>query len=129
MVYTKSPFSRDILLPMNYRRGFQRLYLVLSVAWMVVACLAYRWSNQPRSDAGDRFTRNAASQSLSGGGGDEFDQYLVKTAPPPNSEAPNGIRRYAKGVSIAFIPPLFGYLILFQVVPWIWRGFKPCAPA
>jgi hypothetical protein len=29
-------YSRDIIAPMNYRRGLQRVYLVCSVLWVVV---------------------------------------------------------------------------------------------
>jgi hypothetical protein len=58
---------------------------------------------------------------------DEFDQYKVKAAPSKNPVTPTATIRYAKGISIALMPPAFVYLMLFQVVPWIWRGFKPAA--
>jgi hypothetical protein len=138
---------------MNYRRGFQRLYAVLTVAWAAVVCFAYQWTAQPRADGGDWFTQKAPPKSAFGAGEfppgmrpdvsvkpppgytldtppaqpDEFDQYKVRNAPPKNPATPTTTTRYAKGISIALIPPASGYLILFQIVPWIWRGFKPGA--
>jgi hypothetical protein len=154
---------------MNYRRGFQRLYVVLTVAWVAIACFANQWKAQPRADEGAWFTRNALPKSTFGDDSavklppgaklmepppgytpdkpttappDEFDQYKVKpnasqshgtaslsdivSAESPNSNPqPTAALRYAKGISIALVPPAFGYLMLFQVVPWVWRGFRP----
>jgi hypothetical protein len=171
---------------MNYRRGFQRLYAVLTVAWAAVVCFAYQWTAQPKADGGDRFTQNAPPKSALGDFSAERMEFppgmkpltqpksalgdvLVESPPGtllcdidatidgkrvrvradiPVGSTPAQIRdalraymkadpgwdkagwgnatmRYVKEISIAVLPPAFGYLMLFQVVPWIWQGFKP----
>jgi hypothetical protein len=95
---------------MNYRRGFQRLYVVLAVLWIVIACFAYRWTPLEA----DWFTRNAPKSE-----GDPYAKYGGAVTLSEDSRM-----RYAKGISIAIVPPTFGYLVLFQVVPWVWRGFR-----
>jgi hypothetical protein len=147
---------------MNYRRGSQRLYAVLTVVWVAIACVAYQWKAWPRVDSGGRPTRNAPAKSTFGDLPAEpplgmlrcdvdatVDGKRVKVrADIPAGSSPSQIQdavrayikanpewdkagwgnatmRYVKGVSIALIPPVFGYLILFQVVPWVWRGFGP----
>ena len=87
---------------MNYRRGFRRLYLVLTVAWIVWVF----WFTHPE------------------------DWRLFW--PFPSTGIPSGTPRWEIIVaewSPALLPPLFGFIllypVLFYVVPWISRGFRP----
>jgi hypothetical protein len=85
---------------MNYRRGFQRLYAVLAVAWAAVVCFAYQWTAQPNADAGDWFAQNAPPKSALGDVSAERMKLpagakLVAPEPPPGYtlDKPPGMRQ------------------------------------
>jgi hypothetical protein len=75
---------RDILAPMNYRRGFQRAYAVLVGLWLALLLTT-------------------------------FSQKQMWT----------GAYEDTRLVGILVIPPAVGYFILFALIPWIYRGFRP----
>jgi hypothetical protein len=86
---------------MNYRRGLQRGYAVIAICW--IACIAI----------------------------------LAATARTPlwafiqESDWPNlqpgqvQLLRLAWLGGLLVLPPAFGYVVIFVVMPWIFRGFKP----
>jgi hypothetical protein len=139
---------------MNYRRGFQRLYVVLAVVWIAGApfsVLYGRWepwlifqrtelyASEVRianvdhsSPTGWSFANESPRQNSSS----------VIPAPPlplgvklarlrvvdwPATERMRAHQRWIWAGSLLALPPLFGYLILFFVIPWVYRGFKPGA--
>jgi len=138
---------RDILLPMNYRRGFRRLYIVLSLAWIVGVVLVMPWPS--RHGIYDLDSAHKAGYSDT-----NIVQYL-RSARGLDTEQSQALeellRRRARGelspkedtrlkalikqpsqatrlliiASWTFVPPIAAYLILFYVVPWICRGFRP----
>ena len=121
---------------MNIRRGFQRVYGLLTVAWIALVIfmvLSNRWICEPwwrvLPISYDTFYNNLTEQA----------------GLPPNAkveEMPSVfINRYfqimgdindhlraKKAIWIAALSlplPIFGYLLLFGALPWIYRGFKP----
>lgn len=86
---------------MNYRRGLQRVYAVLTAAWVVAVLLAviYKgWQPQALFNGGWEF----ADISLT----EEFRMGWISIA------------------AISSGPPILGYLLFFHVLPWIFRGFR-----
>jgi hypothetical protein len=138
---------------MNYRRGFQRVYVSCSVLW-TVGVLALSIRDRPRTIDYDAL----AAQY---GGTAANDPHLLTDAeiseldnrpkpktpfvPPPLSsyqgDAPrdNGPLRIVKSEPLpgavrsywiarsetTVLPPLAIYLFFFCLIPWIYRGFKP----
>ena len=114
---------------MNYRQGFLRIYLVLSVCW--IAAWLYVGVNKSR----DLRLSEAKRQELDGSvktmmDEDETDddiQVVVDEFRQKYGERswPTTLRRVATSdsMAIAFLPPLAGYAIAFVVLPWIGRGF------
>jgi hypothetical protein len=106
-----------MLTPMNYRHGFQRLYAVLTVAWVAVVLTA-SIQDRPRAHKPDIWDQ-AAALSLTPDGYKEWEienEILL----------PGVLLHYwAVRSSVAVLPPALFYLFLFHVVPWVYRGFKP----
>lgn len=106
-----------MLTPMNYRRGFQRVYAVLTVVWaaaMLFAVLSDVW--QPWY-----------SPILNGGWSSTEDQLrIVRSEPLPGQtlDSAQQVRRWLWAAGLSTLPPLLGYLILFYLVPWVYRGFR-----
>jgi hypothetical protein len=100
---------------MNYRRGLQRVYAALTIAWIVATLLIAVRDRPTHTDwievppKGDVFDQVAA-------------EYKRDHQPPTREE----LVRYC-GIQGVFVfgPPVAGYLLFFGVVPWIYRGFKP----
>jgi hypothetical protein len=125
---------------MNYRRGLHRLYLVLAASWFLLVLfmvatdhwfwtpwrvLPVTWeqlakkhgltvSDVPAPPPGFEVSRpDALDDMLSG---------MPKAAPSP--------LRILRDVAALSVPlPALGYLLFFWVWPWIYRGFRPTAPA
>jgi len=113
---------------MNHRRGFKRVYVVLTVAWVAAVSLT-----QPR----DRLKFWQATPIPT------FEEFQKTFPMPPdvkfgansavawNSDwkvlEPQPASRTQKVlwlVQILVIPPVLGYLIAFFLIPWIYRGFR-----
>lgn len=103
---------------MNYRRGLQRLYAVLAITW-VAAILLFATRDRPTHTD---WIEVPDSQLK----GDVFDQvaaeYKRDHTPPEPEEL---VRYWSVQGTIAVGPPAVGYLLLFVVLPWIYRGFNP----
>ncbi|MGB6942958.1 MAG: hypothetical protein WBE37_11215 [Bryobacteraceae bacterium] len=119
---------RDILTPMNYRRGLRRVYLVLAAAWIAGVTLALfsgRW--QPwRSELPVWVTQNATLQRPTP---DSDSPFKVTPEAFLHEEAMKEIRHrtwiWTAGLSI--VPPALLYALVFGIAPWVYRGFSPGA--
>ena len=126
------------VLNLNYRRGLQRLYIVVSVSWMaVILVLAVR--DRPIPDFWDAVAAAAPIEpapavqipkSFSPGQPtkstrDIFDVVAGTPTTVPKSEGDHTIRNYwiSRGALMA-LPPLVCYLVFFVTVPWVAKGFK-----
>jgi hypothetical protein len=156
---------------MNYRTGFQRLYVAFTVAYIAVISFALPpdrlrfWSVPVRDSVDIDAPNNAASQfdpdafmagrklaeQASQGPNPEtpaaptprvtvFGDPVIDPPPPPpgvrfvadpTPETPTVQvpveSRASKLLSLSgilFLPPAFGYALLFFVIPWIYRGFR-----
>jgi hypothetical protein len=112
----------DILLPMNPWRDLQRLYIVLTVAW-IAAILAvvpsFRikfWSIQvPKGVLSAQMydpVRNALNSF----------QFYILFHVLPNPSLNSRLQKFAWLASSLILLPAAGYAILFCFVPWIYRG-------
>lgn len=108
----------------NYRRGLRRVYLVLAVAWIagVTATLSSGHWQPWRSTLPAWVTQNETLQPSSSDPG-------VTITPETflHDEAMKEIRHrtWIWDTSLSIGPPLLLYALLFGIVPWIYRGFKP----
>ncbi len=114
---------------MNYRQGFLRIYLVLSVCWFAA------WIYAGVRKSPDLRLNEAKRQELDGivrtmMDEDETDddiQVVVDDFRAKYGERswPITLRRVSTSHSmlIAFLPPLAGYAVACMVLPWIGRGF------
>lgn len=153
---------------MNYRRGLQRVYLVLTVAWFLLVLLmvvSNRWVWEPwqitPSYAPDWFTQNAPHAvdytALAKEAGAISSQPANALPPPPpgytidstrvdsgasrlppgaklvSGSVPQqpsaiGVSTFRKVIWITWLSlpmPVIGYLLLFHVSRWVYRGFRP----
>ena len=122
--------KRDILTPMNYRRGSQRLYVVMTGAWIGLLLLAlpsyrvrfwvapidYGKYGVVTTPTGDWFKDNAP-KSIVTQNPDSFEP-----DPPTISDSRVGKALWLLVVTLG--PPAMGYIVVFVVVPWIFRGFR-----
>jgi hypothetical protein len=104
---------------MNYRRGFQRSYAVLTVAWIVLVTfmvLSGRWIWEPW-----RIVPTTLEASLIDAGGKPIasgpDNEWVVLKEAPSEVAP--IHQMEEIVMLAMPIPSAGYLLLFCVLPWV----------
>jgi hypothetical protein len=147
---------------MNYRKGFQRVYIVLAVIW----CLASpgflifgshfypyggrdNWRHVSQTERNRVAVGNEVIRHPNGtvtiidpsyAGLSERDLCLLANG-YPGPVFDESILQYAatvcdgelhtkhredleKTVAVACVPPFFLYLLLFQLGPWIFRGFK-----
>jgi hypothetical protein len=138
---------RDILTPMNYRRGLKRIYAVLTVAWVVIVLLTVltgRWEPwlrlQPKTLPAD-FSAWDEPKKM------EFSPSELRPfTPPPLSSlqptetsqkspaSPDIFDRIAReqfaerwkwALGLSLLTPAVMYLLLFHVSRWIYRGFQP----
>lgn len=146
---------------MNYRRGFQRVYTVLTVAWIGVYLFALPaerlrfWQAPIDYDAlpleygvDDSYAARARdtmamptpppagyvldhsrawyeAREKANQGWSSTDDYAVsKQSPPKSNFTETRIGKTLWLASLLFAPPLIGYVAIFLVIPWIFRGFK-----
>jgi hypothetical protein len=108
---------------MNYRTGFQRLYAVVSVAWIAfIVVIALKELPPPDQKQGDVFDQIDA------------ENHARVIAVDPNdftSEPPKKAWRDESRANTviwftgwAVIPPALGYFLFFGIAPWVYRGFR-----
>jgi hypothetical protein len=123
---------------MNYRRGLQRVYAVLTVGWIAVvlfALPAYRqrfWASgfvlryvpltpeQFRAALDAGFTPDQII---------EYEQMRKAATIPKASFSESRIGKAAWLAGVLFLPPISGYVIACFIIPWIYRGFRPASTA
>jgi hypothetical protein len=102
---------------MNYRRGFQRLYLVCATAWMagtLFAMLSGRWEpwHPRKSNGGSQFLVSP-------------EEFLAHPDPSywSHQQRQEQIKKWLSVVAISIGLPLAVYVLVFWIAPWIQRGF------
>ena len=139
---------------MNYRRRFQRVYAALTVAWIAVLLFmlpadrlrfwqAEIWqSTYDHSPEAVDLSRYGTveptppppneTKALSDAKGwtvvkeTPIDYGPHSAVPIPFGESPTG--KSAWLASVLFLPPVLGYIAIFLVIPWIYRGFRSGTP-
>ena len=118
---------------MNFRNGFQRLYIALTVVWVALSLFALWPKSQYVSDflLWDKdHTRDpielALSMQASISHPEEVAAYMRQEF---GTDAWHGWRHIATIVwvrlaAIVFVPPAFFYFVFFYVCRWVYRGFK-----
>jgi hypothetical protein len=104
---------------MNYRRGLQRVYAVLTVVWVVLAVIVAIRNRPPdtsRPDPWDVVTLSREADSALTP--DQFEHLIRKR------KQSAVVRYWSIQAGIALGTPLAGYLLLFGVIPWIAGGFR-----
>jgi hypothetical protein len=130
---------RDILAPMNYLRGFQRLYAVVALLWISFVLFATQsgrwkpWPYMPReqweieSETPIIPPTSASAPGPVKANGPEFtlspEKFLRDAT--RQEERHRNIVRWSWVVGLVLLPPAFGYFLLFYVSRWIYRGFRP----
>jgi hypothetical protein len=112
---------------MNYRRGLQRVYLLIAVVWIAgvsFALLSYRW--QPwRATLPLWAAQNETLQTS------RSDASPFKVTPEAflHEKATKLIhgRIWMWDAALSLIAPLVLYGVLFGALPWAHRGFRPGA--
>jgi hypothetical protein len=140
---------------MSFRRGFQRVYAVLTIAW--IACVLFLLPSDRLTfwDAPDdsyaarvRDTKNLENPPPQGAVLDHSNAWheekrrldaeqnakvAANAGLPPGStiigmiNSPDPSSRLEKSewlFGVLLIPPSSGYLLMFFVIPWIYRGFR-----
>jgi hypothetical protein len=106
---------------MNYRRGLQRVYAIVTVAWIAVVFIGVfsgrwepwvDWSNW--ANRGWYFVSEVPTFTAS------IDDIDV-----PGTERLRVHLRWGWSIGLASLPPLALYFILFFAIPWAYRGFRP----
>lgn len=89
-----------VRMPVNYRRGLQRVYIVVSALWAVAIIVAVFEGWHP--------------EAMVNGGWYIFGQ-------PPTE-----VLRWNWRIvtAMCLLPPIIGYILLFHVGRWIYRGFS-----
>jgi hypothetical protein len=110
---------------MNFRRGFQRAYVALTVIWIASVIFTGRWEPWLRLQQIEFLPLELVKESSAS---------TSLTAPPITArfedidEAATSRmqtrQRWMWALGISVIPPLAIYLTLFYVLPWIYRGFR-----
>jgi len=173
-----------MLMPMNYRRGFQRVYAVLAAVWVALVLLVsirdrpkpIDWSAAARESGGVVDLSSLGfvpdkDQPLASVGGETFKDrnghvvtsfdpkdlspepskdakrsgnisgwsFADEPKPPNKADSPPTLPRdfsgwdtspevrtryWATRSAVGLLPPALLYLFLFQVIPWVYRGFR-----
>ncbi len=132
---------------MNYRRGFQRIYAVLTVAWIVAVLLILppdRWNFWRTWDAFDELELHPCVGPCSAEELKQpwiaaildrearlaiqpkwktFGEYITLSVPVESR-----VQRFLWLFGLLVLPPAMGYAVLFLLAPWIFRGFKQPRP-
>jgi hypothetical protein len=138
---------------MTYRRGFQRIYAVLTVAWIAGILLFLPTDRLDFWRKWDMFDQFAAHPCATPAEIFNDQQAQRKTELPPcteqevhqmleqalkHAEKPTWIyehitlavpiesrfQRFLWLLCLLMAPPAVGYVVLFYVAPWVFRGFK-----
>ncbi len=115
---------------MNYRQGLFRIYIVLSICW-ILAWL-YLGINQSRdlslTEAKRQELDSIVKTMMDQDETDDDIQVVVDDFRQKYGERSWSatLHRVAASntVAIAFVPPLAGYAVAFLALPWIGRGFE-----
>jgi hypothetical protein len=109
-----------MLAPMNFRRGLQRLYIVLALVWAVWAfdaVISGRWIQRLWLDIHLGLLPPGTTVITSSSGG----SWDVARLTPDLHYFSN----WAWAIGLSILPPLLLYLLCFYVGPWVYRGFSP----
>lgn len=129
---------------MNYRRGLQRFYLVLTLAWVIVLSVALPadrlnfWSASQRQNPAtlpaDWFEANKPESGQRAKDYDALAKKYGRTVEPPSDSfvpdvaaplsTPSRASRALWLARVLLLPPAFGYVTVFLVIPWVYRGFR-----
>lgn len=111
---------------MNYRRGLQRAYMVLTVAWIagvMSTVLTGHWEPWHRFEQQNGWSVVSETPIVSP------EQFFGKARLSDIDEAETQRMMLHQRIGWAFgvsvIPTLAVYLTLFLVAPWVYRGFRP----
>ena len=130
---------------MNYRRGFQRIYAMLTLAWIAILLLnlpSDRWDFWRKWDIFDQVAAHPCA--VEGHCSEEelkfpwiaarvdqearlreqpkwktLSEYITLSVPVESRVA-----RFLWLVDLLLLPPTLGYTAFFIMAPWIYRGFK-----
>jgi hypothetical protein len=115
---------------MNYRRGFQRLFLVCVILWIgSVLSISLMNRPQPINDI-ELHLENGTVLHFPLGTDPAVMDSVIKRQSPPNgvtlvdSPIRSSLRYWERRWGIAFLPPALFYFFLFLVAPWISQGFR-----
>jgi hypothetical protein len=112
---------------MEYGRGLQRIYAVLTVAWIatILAVVpSYRlkfWSIQIPQGVLTVQLYDPVKHALN-----SFQFYILFHI-LPNPSLNSRFQKFAWLVNILILLPAIGYSMLFYFVPWIYRGLRPAS--
>ena len=132
----------DILPGMNYRRGLRRAYAVLTATWVAVLLFTLPsdrlkfWSAPPQNvkvtnrfgdepippppPSGVRFQEEQHSDSFQEAA--RSGDWNIWTR---DGEPATRVQKVLWLAGVLFIPPVFGYIAIFFMIPWVYRGFRP----
>jgi hypothetical protein len=140
---------------MNYRRGLQRVYAVLTVAWITFVFLTIlpgRWEPWTNWDVWVNRGWSFADGKQGMASLDdivavptpagqpqqyEIDLSKLRDTPPPKPTVSieeflsheRTKRKLTWAVGLSLLSPLVPYVLLFYILPWVYRGFRSTSPA
>jgi hypothetical protein len=103
---------------LDYRRGLQRLYVVLAVAWFLLVLFQVasdHWVREPW-----RITPSTWSEMAKRYG-------AVEAAPGTKADFAVTVSPLRKATWIIWLSlpiPVVGYVLLFEVSRWVYHGFR-----
>jgi hypothetical protein len=111
---------------MNCRRGLQRVYLLLAVVWIAGISFAL-FSSQWQPWRATLPLWAAQNETLQASTPTPDSSITITPEVFLHDKATNLIHRqiWIWDVSMSIAPPLLFYGLLFVVVPWVYRGFRP----
>ncbi len=109
--------------PMNWLRGFRRLYFLLAAVWItgsllyVAAGRKQPWRNNLPQWVKENETLRPSDWQKPGLTPEQFlhNEALTEIAK----------RKLIWTLGLALAPPVMTYVLVFYVVPWVFRGFRP----
>ena len=106
---------------MNYRRGLQRVFAVLAVAWVVVVfstVFSDNWKPWERDQQG-------WWQATVGTGPADGLSAAYRNAIEIQLSHNLRVMKWSWALSLSLLPPVALYFLLFYISRWIYSGFKP----
>jgi hypothetical protein len=122
----------DILAPMKYRRGLQRIYAVLAVGWIAAVLITQPpdrlkfWQVTPMPTLEDLEKSFTLPPEAGLGPGDSNSGSFIWNSDWKVLE-PQPASRTQKALWLArvlLVPLALGYVVTFFAIPWIYRGFR-----